>query len=66
MGLTLSSKYADIAFLSWELTIRNIIPDLDERTEKMYPNYFAWFRRVGARESVKRVLQMKSEAMEQN
>jgi glutathione S-transferase len=59
------STYADIAFISWEVTIRNMIPDLDERAERLYPNYLAWFNRVGARPSVKRALQLKSEAMDQ-
>ncbi|KAF2832833.1 URE2 protein [Ophiobolus disseminans] len=55
--------YADIAFVSWEVTIRKMIPDLDERAERLYPNYLAWFRRVSARPSVKRTLKLKSEAM---
>jgi hypothetical protein len=61
----LLSKYADIATISWEVTIRNRIPDLDDQAEKLHPNYLTWFKRVGDRPSVKKTLQSKSEAMSQ-
>jgi glutathione S-transferase len=40
-----------------------MIPDLDERAEKLYPNYLAWYKRVHARPSVTKTLQLKREAM---
>lgn len=60
------NTYADIAFYSWEVTVLHFLPDLDERAEKLYLDYLAWFKHVGARLAVQKILQLKSEAMSQN
>ena len=59
----LASTYVDLAFIPWDTALMNMIPDLDERAKRLYPNYSAWHARVCARPSVETVTRLRQEAM---
>jgi glutathione S-transferase len=58
---------ADLAFVNWDLTLDDgLNGDQDaatmEQREKLYPNWAAWHRRLIARPSVQRMMEMQEEA----
>ncbi|KAI1852547.1 hypothetical protein JX265_013006 [Neoarthrinium moseri] len=55
-------SYADISFIAWESTARMVFADKIDRF-KGFKNYDAWYERIAARPSVKKVFQLRADAM---